>query len=327
MSYIRYVRGISFALRGTPAAIQELVSRRQLPSTTPIENTPRFPRGTNDRRIGTYDVLAPIARGGMGGVYLGSDASGTKVALKVLDPHYASHDDIVQRMFAEKIVSSKVAHPGLLEVRAAERSDDGMPFLVMEYLDGENLGALADRGQLEIDAITAIGTQIATALCALHDAGVIHCDIKLDNIFVLYQRGPGGWPRVKVIDYGVAKLVDEPPMDDNAIAGTPACMPPEQWRGTVTTKSDVYALGCLLYELVCGETVFQGTLPQLMLAHSEKRPARPSWLRKGLSPGLERLILRALSKDPGMRPTMKDMAIELQQLMQEQTTAVLEATG
>ncbi|HEV7559080.1 MAG TPA: hypothetical protein VGO00_26585, partial [Kofleriaceae bacterium] len=90
---------------------------------------------------------------------------------------------------------------------------------------------------------------------------------------------------------------------------------------------DVYALGCLLYELVCGETVFQGTLPQLMLAHTEKRPSRPSWLRKNVGPGLERLILRALSKDPGMRPTMKEMTTELHQLMQEQTAAILEATG
>jgi len=301
------------------------VSRRHS-CTIPTVDAPRFPRNEG-RRLGAYQVLAPIAKGGMGGVYLGADSSGTKVAIKVLDPHYASHADIVQRMFAEHTVSSKVSHPGLLQVHAAARAADGMPFLVMEYLDGENLGALADRGQLEIDAITAIGTQIATALCVLHDAGIIHCDIKLDNIFVLYQSGPGGWPRVKVIDYGVAKLVDEPPIDDNGIAGTPACMPPEQWRGTVTIKSDVYALGCLLYELVCGETVFQGTLPQLMLAHSEKRPARLSWLRKNVGGGLEWLILRALSKDPGMRPTMKEMATELLQLMQQHTASILEATG
>jgi len=307
-----------------------VVTRRQLPATTPIHDVPRFPRtSTTDRRIGNYQVLAPIARGGMGGVYLGQSASGNgpKVALKVLDPHYASHADIVNRMFAEHTVSSRVKHPGLLEVIGAERGDDNMPFLVMEYLDGENLGALADRGQLEIDAITAIGAQIATALVALHEAGVVHCDIKLDNIFVLYARGPGGWPRVKVIDYGVARFVDEAPMDDNAIAGTPACMPPEQWRGTVTAKSDVYALGCLLYELVCGETVFHGTLPQLMLAHTEKRAPRPSWLRPSVGAGLERVILRCLSKDPGMRPTMKELAIELINLQTEQTTALLDATG
>lgn len=305
------------------------MTRRQLPATTPITDVTRLPptSSNNARRIGNYEVLAPIARGGMGGVYLGQDSSGTKVALKVLDPHYASHADIVDRMFAEQTVSSRVTHPGLLEVLAADRGTDNTPFLVMEYLDGENLGALADRGQLEIDAITAIGSQIATALVALHEAGVVHCDIKLDNIFVLYKRGPGGWPRIKVIDYGVARFVDEPPADDNAIAGTPACMPPEQWRGTVTAKSDVYALGCLLYELVCGETVFQGTLPQLMLAHTEKRAPRPSWLRPSIGAGLERTILRCLSKDPGMRPTMKELAIELINLQTEQTTALLDATG
>ena len=267
------------------------------------------------RRLGDHEVIAPLARGGMGGVYLASAiATGERVAVKVLDPHFASHDDIVDRLFAEHRISTCVHHPGLVEVRHAGRSADGVPYLVMEFLDGENLGALADRGQLETGAIIAIGAQIAAALAALHDSGIIHCDVKLDNVFVLYEPGLAGWPKVKVIDFGVSRFLDEPPIGDGAIAGTPVCMPPEQWRGAPTPKSDVYGLGCLLFELVTGDTVFHGTLPQLMLAHAEQRPPRPSWLRSHVPPALERLILRALAKDPAMRPTMADLAFELAEL-------------
>src|SRR5262249_8273321 len=157
--------------------------------------------------------IAPLARGGMGGVYLAADlATGERVAVKVLDPHFAAHPDIVDRLFAERRISARVRHPGLLDVRHAGHSADDVPYIVMESLDGENLGELADRGQLEIPAILAIGAQIAAALAALHDAGVIHCDVKLDNVFVLYETGFAGWPKIKVIDFGVSRLVDEPPI-------------------------------------------------------------------------------------------------------------------
>jgi serine/threonine-protein kinase len=280
--------------------------------TAPLEVVPRH----DGRRLDRYELVAPIARGGMGGVYLATDLpTGDRVAIKVLDPHYAKHDDIVARLFAERTIAQRVAHPSLLSVRAAARaSTDGVPYLVMEYLDGENLGALADRGRLEIDAIVAIGAQIADGLAALHDAGIVHCDIKPDNVFVLYEQWLGRWPRVKVIDFGVSRFVEELPLDSNAIAGTPSCMPPEQWRGAPTPKSDVYALGCLLFELVTGDTVFHGTLPQLMVAHTSQHPPRPSWLRHEVPAALERLILRALAKDPGMRPTTKDIAEELARL-------------
>jgi serine/threonine-protein kinase len=275
------------------------------------EVVPLPKRDNRYSRLGDYDVIAPLARGGMGGVYLGADRrTNERVAIKVLDPHFASVDEIVARMFAEFEVSGKVDHPGLLDVRAADRSADGIPFLVMEYLDGENLGALSERGRLEIGAIASIGAQIAAALAAMHSAGIVHCDVKPDNVFVLYQPGLAGWPCVKVIDFGVSRFMDQP-VGEATIAGTPAYMPPEQWRGTVTAKSDVYALGCLLFELITGNAPFTGTLPQLMLAHSEQRPARPSWLRQNLPVEFERLVQRALAKEPGMRPKMDEMVREL----------------
>lgn len=274
-------------------------------------------------RFGEHAVLAPLARGGMGGVYLASNTTtGARVALKVLDPQFADHAEVVERLFAERSIAARVRHPGVLDIRGSGRASDGVPYLVMEYLDGENLGAIADRGLLDIPTIVSIGAQVASAVAALHDAGVVHCDLKPDNIFVL-----AGGDRVKVIDFGVSRIVDgDDQRDDGAIAGTPWCMAPEQWRGTPTPASDVYALGCTLYELTTGNAPFAGSLPELMLAHLEHRPARPSWLR-AMPIELERLILRALAKDPAQRPTMQELAYELGALVEGATTQELRATG
>ena len=269
-----------------------------------------LPRRDRDpaTRLGDYTVLAQLSRGGMCRVYLAEHVmTGERVALKILDPQFARSQDIVDQLFAEREVSERVRHPGLLDVRAAHSVGD-LPYVVMEYLDGENLGELAEKGELEFGAIAAVGSQIAAAIAALHSANVIHCDIKPSNVFVLYQQGPGGWPRVKVIDYGIARCLDAPKLEEGTIAGTPSYMAPEQWHGTVSVKTDVYSLGCLLYELAIGAPPFTGPLPMLMVAHAEQRPERPSWLRKNMPVELERAILGALAKDPAMRPTMLDLA-------------------
>ena len=259
-------------------------------------------------RFGEYEVVAPLATGGMGGVFLAAHvSSGERVALKVLDPLFADREEVVTRLYGERVVSSRAAHPGLVDIRGAARSTDNIPYLVMEYLDGKTLTALVQAGPLAISAIADLGAQIAGALVALHAAGVIHCDIKPDNVLV--TRG-----RVKVIDFGVSRALDEPRPDDASIAGTPAYMAPEQWRGEPEPASDVYALGCVLFELVTGEIPFDGSLPELMVSHLERRPARPSWLRAGLPMELERLILRALAKHPGDRPTMAELADQLGEL-------------
>lgn len=300
--------------------------RRNANITTPLANV----RGATPResRLGNYSVIAPLARGGTAGVYLAEHLStGERVALKVLDPFYAEQDEIVGRLLTERTISERVRHAGLVDVLVADRSATGVPYLVMEYLDGENLGALADRGRIALDAVIAIAEQIASALGALHAAGVIHCDVKPDNVFVLYQTGPRGWPRVKVIDYGVARFTDDGPMTDVAIAGTPCYMSPEQWRGAPTIKSDVYSLGCLLYELVTGEQPFHGTLPQLMLSHHEQLAERPSVHRSDLPDDLERLIVRAMSKDPAFRPTMAEMEHGLSRLLAQQGLVLDVAVG
>jgi serine/threonine protein kinase len=183
----------------------------------------------------------------------------------------------------------------------------------MEYLEGESLTDVAGDGGLPLASIFAIGAQIAAALAALHAAGVVHCDVKPDNVLVLRDESGDGL-RVKVLDFGVSRVLDEPMPESSAIAGTPWCMAPEQWRGAPELASDVYALGCLLFDLVTGDAPFAGSLPELMFAHQELRPARPSWLRTGVPAALDRLVLRALAKDPADRPTMEEMACALADL-------------
>jgi serine/threonine protein kinase len=267
---------------------------------------------TAEDRYGEYEVVAPLASGGMGGVYLAMHrTTGDRVALKVLDPIFANHAEVVERLYAEQAVSARASHPGLVEIRAAARSSDDIPFLVMEYLEGETLAAIVQRGALDLETIVGACARIAAALAALHAVGIAHCDVKPENLFVLSDGG------VKVIDFGVSRHIDEPG-HDGSIAGTPAYMAPEQWKGAPELASDVYSLGCVMYELLTGDVPFDGSLPQLMLAHVEQRPARPSWLRAGVPVDVERLVMRALAKAPAMRPTMVEMARALARLDQRE---------
>jgi serine/threonine-protein kinase len=266
------------------------------------------PERRRGARFGDLEVVAPLATGGMGGVYGAKHVlTGERFAIKVLDPHLAKHPDVVARLHAEAAIAQRADHPGLVRIHAAEKTPDGVPYLVMEYLDGDTLADVSHL--LEIRSILSVGAQIAAALTALHDAGVIHCDVKPDNVMLLRDHG-----RVKVLDFGVSRLIDEPHPDTVQIAGTPWCMAPEQWRGRPVAASDVYSLGCLLFDLVTGDAPFGGSLPELMIAHMDQRPARPSWMRHGVPPELDRAILRALAKDPAQRPTMAELACELAEL-------------
>lgn len=303
-----------------------------------------LPRVRRSRgRYGEYEVLSPLARGGMGGVYLAAHVeTGERVALKVLDPQFADHAEIKERLFAEHRLASSVTHPGLLEIRDARTSPDGLPYLVMEYLPGETLAAVADRWPLSPAQIVAVAAQVAAALAALHEAGIVHCDVKPENVFIVdlarsSARGLSGpasdggtWPRVKVIDFGVSRRIGEPAGEDASVAGTPWCMAPEQWQGRPEAASDVYSLGCMLYELTTGQQPFEGSLPALMTAHLEQRPARPSWLAR-VPLELERLILRSLAKQPADRPTMTALAGELAALaaryLVSEAAAELRAAG
>jgi serine/threonine protein kinase len=301
------------------------VKRRRQTSRTISDHASRQ---IDEAGFDAYGVITEIARGGMSTVYLGEDrTTGERVAIKALDAFYVGHSDLVHRLLGEHDVAQRARHPGLLDIRCADQTSHGIPYIVMEYLDGESLRALTDRRSLPLTAILAIAAQIASAVAALHAAGVVHCDIKPDNVFVLCDSDPAGWPRVKVIDYGVARTVHEPVTSDSTIAGTPAFMAPEQWYGAPVAGSDVYALGALLYELVTGRPLFSGSLPELMTAHCEQLPIRPAVICCDLDPDLDRLIVRMLAKDPAMRPEMTEVDAELSRLVPVQTSQELQATG
>jgi serine/threonine-protein kinase len=296
--------------------------RRRFPCTIPDHASRRI----DEAQLDAYRVIAELARGGTSTVYLGEErATGERVAIKALDAFYLEHGEMVRRLLREHELASRARHPCLVASRFAAQTCDGVPYLVMEYLDGESLSALASRGALAIPAILGIAVQLARGLAALHAAGVVHCDVKPDNVYVLRSDG-GGTPHVKLIDFGVARALSDPPPGDGEIAGTPAFMAPEQWRGAPVAKSDVYALGCLLYELITGRSVFTGSLPQLMVAHCEWLPERPSAWRPEIGADLERLIIRMLAKDPAMRPSMAEIHPELMRRLPV-TDHALEAVG
>lgn len=291
------------------------------PSSTLQLAPTAFPEGTGPQQmvaepippqLGDYRVLARVARGGMCAVHLGEHAvTGARVALKVLDQRWWGHKDIVDRMLGEREVSRRSNHQGLVRIIDGAVSDDGVPYLVMELIDGEALGTLIERGTMELGAVAAIGAQIADAVAAMHDAGIVHCDLKPENVMVMYSVGIAGWPRSKVLDFGVARFGAL--VEHVEIAGTPCYMSPEQWRGHAEARSDVYGLGCMLYELLTGNVPFEGSLSHMMHEHTYTLPVTPARLAS-VPAAFDRLVMRMLSKEPGMRPRMVDVARQLTDL-------------
>ena len=265
--------------------------------------------------VAGYRLLSELAHGGTATVYLAEHcATGQRVAIKALDASFVGHSELVHGLLGEHELARRTRHPGLLDVVAAEQTEHGIPYLVMELLDGETLRARIDRRPLSIAAAIAVGAAVAGAVAALHRAGVIHGDLKPDNLFVLPAATPAHGSRIKVIDYGVARLVDEPARADGAVVGTPAYMPPEQWRGAPVPRSDVYALGCTLYELVIGAPPFVGAVPQLLAAHRDRRAPPPRSHRPELPTELDALISAALAKAADARPAMAELEAALARL-------------
>jgi serine/threonine protein kinase len=283
------------------------MARKLAEITVPL--TP-LPRGPEEAQLGSYRIVALLARSNASAVYLAEHrATGERVALKALTRDYAQSAELSARLLGERAVSARVKHPGLVDVRFADRSASGLPYLVMEYVEGECLAARVARGALATAEAIAIGADAAAALAALHAGGVVHCDVKPANMIARAAAETAS--RAVVIDYGVARILDEPVASDAGIAGTPAYMAPEQWRGAPGPPADVYGLGCALYELLVGAPAFSGPLPRLMRAHRDAPPARLRDARPDVPLAAARVIEAALGKAPAGRPTMREVAAEL----------------
>jgi serine/threonine protein kinase len=243
----------------------------------------------------------------MGTVYVGEHTLiGRRAAIKVLRPELSQRREIIDRFFNEARAAAAIKHPGIVQIFDFGIAADGSAYLVMELLDGNSLAAtLRERGHLPVFDVLRVIRQIATSIARAHAAGVIHRDLKPDNIFLLRDSDVIGGVRVKILDFGVAKLSEAfnaSRTEAGGLFGTPLYMAPEMFDGKVDERSDIYSLGCMMYESLVGTPPFQGeSLPQLLRSHTSQQPAAPSSLRPALSPALDTIVLRCLEKNPGNR--------------------------
>jgi serine/threonine-protein kinase len=248
--------------------------------------------------VGGFEVQEILGRGGMGTVYAAVHPQiGKRVAIKVVSAAYAGNEELYERFRREAHVVSRVQHPGLVNVFTFDRLPDGRPYLVMELLEGEALAERIARAPLQLPELLDIFGQILDALGAAHEGGVVHRDLKPENIFLCQVRGR---LQVKLLDFGLAKDTDAGAraMTRTGITmGTPAYMSPEQCRGRgVDHRTDLYALGAVLYEVVTGDPPFlSDTVLDLLNQHLNEAPVPPS-RRAVLPAALEAVILRALEK-------------------------------
>ncbi|HEU0037200.1 MAG TPA: serine/threonine-protein kinase [Kofleriaceae bacterium] len=268
--------------------------------------------------LGRYRLARLIGEGGMGHVYLGVHPTiGSRVAIKVLAAHCAEKPDLVERFFAEARAVNLIRHENIVSVVDMATLDDGRPYIVMEYVEGQTLGALGKSppaGRLPLGGIVQVFGEVLSALAAAHAIGIVHRDLKPDNILVTAEG------HAKVLDFGIAKLAPglshlSPRTRTGALLGTPAYMAPEQISGSgpIDPRTDIYSVGVVLYEAVTGKLPFEGeTLFDLMRQHLEEPPVPASRARPELPSGFEQVIATALAKAPRDRfQTATEMALAL----------------
>lgn len=259
---------------------------------------------------GRYELTAPVGRGGMGEVWAAYDTRlDRRVALKILRrdlvPTGSAGRITVARFRREARLTARLEHPGVPAVFDVGAEGDVL-FLVMQLVDGHDLGeVLATRGALPVDWAVAVGAQVAAVLAAAHAVSLVHRDLKPRN--VMLSRGG----TVRVLDFGVAALLDPEITRVTAVGetvGSPAYMAPEQIvSGTASPRTDLYALGCVLHEMLAGAEVFGGPTPAAqMYAHLERTPVPLRDLRPDVPAPVERLVLDLLAKDPETRPRGAD---------------------
>ncbi len=283
------------------------------------------PGGIGLRTLGPWELQSLLGEGAMGQVFLGKHLLlGRQAAIKVLRPEQYQREDLIQRFFQEARSVNQINHEHIVEISdfGKELDADGNPtavYFVMELLNGETLGARLARTPLPLERSLHIVRQLASALAAAHRLGVVHRDVKTDNVFLIKRQGDSEY--VKVLDFGVAKLTQPtsaaPTVStmDGAIIGTPTTMSPEQASGgVVDQRADIYAVGVLLYLMLSGKLPIDadnfGKLIALLL--TKVPPPLPARTPHGeaIPPELAALVMRCLEKDPLKRPQSMEALID-----------------
>ncbi len=257
-----------------------------------------------------YRVIRKLGEGGMGSVYLAEHVViEKKFALKVLAPELARRSDLVARFLQEARSASRIGHENVIDIMDFGQSPDGLVYIAMEFLDGKDLGEIVrSKGAMEWWDARGIVLQICRALRAAHDKGIVHRDMKPENIFLIQREGQPHF--VKILDFGIAKVMGLDPNGPRLtrtgmIFGTPEYMAPEQAEGKDTDhRADIYAVGCIMYHLITGQTPFVAESFMTMLTkHLMEEPVPPSARRPDLviTPEMDALILKSLEKDRDRR--------------------------
>jgi eukaryotic-like serine/threonine-protein kinase len=308
--------GASSAVREEVESLLAADSSADLLSAPPIHLAADLLNGqpgglSKGHRVASYEIESLISIGGMGEVYLARDSAGKPVALKILRRHLIANAVAADRFEREARAASALRHPNIVTVYEFGRSAAGL-FIAMEWLDGSTFRAIMDAGEVELAQAIDQAGQAARALAAAHEARILHRDLKPENI-MLCKDGV-----VKILDFGLARhgAPGQEPSSmgssgtiSGTLSGTLAYMPPEILRGeTATRASDVFSLGAFLYELFAGKHPFAGATPLDVLEAIECRPVAPVCsMRAGVPPQMDDVILRMLDREPGGRPTAKEV--------------------
>ncbi len=261
-----------------------------------------------------YKVLGYLSEGATSRVYVAEDATGEhgRVVVKMLSPEAGTNVEFRQRMLREAQTVRPIVHPNVVRVLDVNDGGGGLPFVVMEALPGEPLGdRLRRQGPLPSERVLTLGVQIAAGLLAVHRAGVVHRDLKPDNLFLIER--PGQPDQIKILDFGMAKLLSGGRSSaPQTVLGTAAYMAPEQILVEgIDPRSDIYSLGVVLFRMLTGHLPFDTSVPADLLRHQLFSPIPPpSWLLEGIDPGLEAIVLNATRKDPENRYTSVEEVID-----------------
>src|SRR2546421_5020644 len=247
---------------------------------------------------GRYRIQRKLGAGGMADVYLAEDQElGRRVAIKILNGRHANDDQFIERFRREAKNAAALNHPSIVSIYDRGEAEDTY-YIAMEFLDGRTLNELiVGRGAAPINVAIEYGRQILSALRFAHRHGIVHRDIKPHNVLVDREG------RVKVTDFGIARAGTSQMTEAGSIVGTAQYLSPEQARGTeVDQRSDLYSLGVVLYELLTGQTPFDGDTPvEIAMKHLSATPRPPSQIRRDVPRDLDMVVMRALAKDRGAR--------------------------